>query len=767
MGIFCCVRRRRRHIAVHGMKHLAFTTLAALAVALIAMAQERPTQQAQTAEERPPKHLLDGLPVIGDPAREPLLSPREAGRIAQATGAVLAQGHYRQQPLNDEVSRQFFTNLLSSLDYSRMVFVQADVDEFGRRYAERLDDLTKAGDASPALEIFRRYLERLEEREAFAQKVLAGPLDFTTDERFNPQRDKEPWPKDREEAEALWKARVKFDVLQGKLAKDDPKDVVEKLSKRYQRLVKTSREFDEEDILSVYLTALSHAYDPHSDYMSPSEAKQFEISNVKLSLSGIGALLEWEDGYTRIKSLVPGGPAASSKQLKPKDRIVAVAQGDGEPVDVVEMRLNKVVELIRGQKGSEVRLTIVPNDTEDGSRRVIRLLRDDIKLSESFARAQIVELPGEDGKMVKMGVIVLPQFYENCARDVERLIERLKTENVEGLVLDLRRNGGGILEEAIDLTGLFIREGPVVQVRNQHGVSRVMEDEDPKTVWDGPLVVAVGHLSASASEIVAAALQDYGRALVVGDEATHGKGTVQTLIPLAQFSPRLVMGGNAGKLKFTVSKFYRIAGGTTQKYGVTPDIALPTVLDYMDLGESRLPNALPADRTTPLKYKTMDAVQPYLSTLRDRSAGRVATSRDYAFILEDIEEMKRRKADPSVSLNEAVRLAEKAERKAREEARKEERRALDPNPVPIYELTLEAVEKGEAPKLAGSEPVDEALAELPSGEEGADAELDADDGRRLEPQLRETLNIMRDYLSLKAAGGDQWVLKQRAAAVRN
>jgi carboxyl-terminal processing protease len=335
------------------------------------------------------------------------------------------------------------------------------------------------------------------------------------------------------------------------------------------------------------------------------------------------------------------------------------------------------------------------------------------------------------------------------------------------LVLDLRRTGWGILEEAIDLTGLFIREGPVVQVRNQHGVSRVMEDEDSKTVWDGPLVVAVGHLSASASEIVAAALQDYGRALVVGDEATHGKGTVQTLIPLAQFSPRLTMGGNAGKLKFTVSKFYRIAGGTTQKYGVTPDIALPTVLDYMDLGESRLPNSLPADRTTPLKYKTMNEVQPYLSALRDRSANRVTASRDYAFILEDIEEMKRRKADPTVSLNEAVRLAEKAERKAREDVRKQERRALDPNPVPIYELTLEAVEKGEAPKLAGSEPADEALADLEVLEEGEALEDEADDGKRLEPQLRETLNILRDYLGLKAAGGDQWVLKQRAAATRN
>ncbi|MDP2325770.1 MAG: carboxy terminal-processing peptidase, partial [Gammaproteobacteria bacterium] len=416
-------------------------------------------------------------------------------------------------------------------------------------------------------------------------------------------------------------------------------------------------EFDEEEILSAYLSALARAYDPHSDYMSPSEAKQFEIASIKLSLSGIGALLQWEDGYTRIRSLVPGGPAEQSKLLKPKDRIVAVAQGAEEPVDVVEMRLNKVVELIRGKKGSEVRLTIVPADSEDGSRRVIRLVRDDIKLSEQLSKARIIDLPVGD-RTVALGVIVLPQFYENCARDVEKLIVRLKEEKVEGLVLDLRRNGGGILEEAIELTGLFIREGPVVQVKNHTGITRVLEDEDSRVVWEGPLVVAVGHASASASEIVAAALQDYGRALVVGDAATHGKGTVQTLVPLSQFFNRAILTSNAGKVKFTVSKFYRIAGGTTQKYGVIPDIALPSPLDPMELGEAYLPNCLPADRTTPADYRRQDVVQPYLATLRDRSANRVAASRDFAFILEDIEEIKQRKADPSLSLNEARRLTE-------------------------------------------------------------------------------------------------------------
>ncbi len=708
-----------------------------------------------------PKHLLDQVPPPVAVPREPKISLREAGTIARATGTVLTQGHYRQTPLSDEISRTFFTNYLSALDYARLVFTQADVHEFADKYAERLDDLTKEGDASPAYRIFKRYLTRLEERNDLAQKLLTQPFEFTAEERFNPQRDKQPWPKDDAEAAELWTRRVRFDVLQGRLAKDKPEEVVSKLAKRYNRMLKTMKDYDEEEILSTYLTSLANAFDPHSDYMSQSEAKQFEISNVKLSLSGIGALLEWDDGYTRVKSLVPGGPAERSKQLKPKDRIVAVAQGEGEPVDVVEMRLNKVVELIRGKKGSEVRLTIVPSESEDGTRRVVGIVRDDVPLSEQFAKARIVDLPAADGRPTKLGIIILPQFYEHCARDVEKLIARLKEEKVEGLVLDLRRNGGGILEEAIELTGLFIREGPVVQVKGHNGAVRILEDENPKVTWEGPLVVAVGHLSASASEIVAAALQDYGRALIVGDSATHGKGTVQTLVPLSQFFNRFTLGANAGKLKFTVSKFYRIAGGTTQKYGVTPDISLPTVLDYMDLGESHLPNCLPADRTPPLEFKRMEEVQPYVNALRERSMNRVASAREYAFILEDIEEMKKRKADPSVSLNEAARLQEKNDRKARDEARKKERKEIEPTPVPIFEVTLESIDKGEAPKQVVAKKVDKEAKDAAAGEDGE--EEPADEEERLEPQLRETLSILNDYLDALAAKGHRWVMDHRAA----
>ena len=731
-----------------------------LAVVVSVMAQDKTRPQTTTVEEKPLRHLLDAITGTPAPAPKTELSSRDAGRIAQTTGNVLAGGHYRQKALGDDVSATFFTNYLSTLDYARLIFVQSDVEEFSLRYATRLDDLTLAGDPTPAYEIFERYLTRLEERTTHALKLLEQPLDFTQEERFNPQRDKAPWPKDKAEAEEIWRLRVKFDVLQGRLAKDKSDDVVKNLAKRYTRLLKTMKEYDNEEILSVYLTSLAHAYDPHSDYMSPSEAKQFEISNVKLSLSGIGALLEWEDGYTRIKSLVPGGPAEQSKQLKPKDRIVAVAQEEGDPVDVVEMRLNKVVELIRGKKGTTVKLTIVPEGSEDGTQRVIYLVRDDIKLSEQFAKARVVDLPGPEGHSTKIGIIVLNQFYENCSRDIERLIRRLKDDKIQGIVLDLRRNGGGILEEAIQLTGLFVPKGPVVQVKGYNGVNRVMDDDDSKVAWDGPLVVAVGHLSASASEIVAAALQDYGRALVVGDSATHGKGTVQTLVPLAQFYPRPSLGANAGKLKFTVSKFYRIAGGTTQKHGVTPDISLPSVLDFMELGESHLPNCLPADRTTPASYSRMNLVQPYVSTLRERSANRIAANKEYAFILEDIEEMKKRKEDPSVSLNEATRIAEKNDRKTRNDARKKERQALDPNPVPVFEITLEGLDKGESPKLVGAKA--EKDPELPKPVADDDEAEDEDDAKRIEPQLRETLNILVDYLELLAAKGERFAQDLRA-----
>ena len=686
-------------------------------------------------------------------------SKAESGTIARAVGGLLEHLHYRQAELDDNMSEMFLHNYLDALDYSHLIFLQADLDEFERRFGKRLDDLTLKADANPADEIFNRYLERLNERQQSIEKLLKEQFDFSQDESVLLSRNKAPWPKDEAEAEQLWRARIKYELLQGRLAKDKPEETLKTISKRYQRMVKYTKEFDSEEILQIYLTALAHAYDPHSDYMPPTEAANFEIQNVKLSLSGIGALLRSEDGYTRILRLVPGGPADLGEQLKPKDRIIAVAQGDGEAVDVVEMPLKKVVELIRGKRGTKVKLTVIPASSTDGSeRKVITLIRDEVPLREQYAKARIIDHTEADGRTRRLGLIALPQFYDNCARDVEKLIGRLKTENVNGLILDLRRNGGGLLNEAIDLTGLFISKGPVVQVKDPRR-TQVLEDQDPKVAYDGPLIVLVSHFSASASEILAAALQDYQRALIVGDQTTHGKGTVQSVLRLDSFIPEKKV-ANPGKLKLTVSKFYRIAGGTTQKYGVTPDITLPSVFDYMELGEAHLPNCLPAGGTQPVQYRALNRVKSCLEELQKKSTDRVSHSQDFRYVNEDIELYKKQLADKTISINEAKRLQEKADQKARTEARKKEREQRKTAKEKIFELTLETVDQNKplAP-LASMKTKDNA--ELAAAAEPGDPDLaDAENDPPVDPQLDETVSILDDYSRLLGGANQDFVSGQ-------
>ncbi|MBI4327057.1 MAG: carboxy terminal-processing peptidase [Chloroflexi bacterium] len=677
----------------------------------------------------------------------------QAGKITQKVGGILEQAHYRQAPLDNAISENFLKNYFNALDYNHLIFLQSDWDEFDKAYGTALDEATITGDVTPAYVIFERYLGRLGGCHQRVEKLLQESFDFSKDESFLPTRNKAPWPKDEAEAEQLWRARIKYELLQGRLAKEKPEDTLKTISRRYQRLEKTMREYDAEEILQLYLSALARAYDPHSDYMSPTEASNFDIQNITLSLSGIGAQLQWEDGYTKVRSLVPGGPADLSKQLKPADRIIAVAQGDGEPVDTVEMPLNKVVNLIRGKKGTEVRLTILPGgSTGDSTKKVIGLIRDEIKLTEQFAKARIIEQTGNGGEAHRLGVITLPQFYDHCAGHVEKLISRLKKEEVSGLVLDLRRNGGGILDEAIELTGLFFRKGPVVQVKDHRKRTQVLRDEDQKVAYDGPLVLLVGRLSASASEIAAAALQDYGRALVVGDQATHGKGTVQTVVSLDQYLPRESV-PNPGKLKVTVSKFYRVAGGTTQKYGVSPDITLPSLYDYLDIGEASLENCLTSDRTSPVEFPHLNRVKPFLAELQNKSQERIAHNTDFTYLNEDIELVKKREADKTVSLKEAQRTEVKNEQKARADARKKERAQRKSNPEKIFELNLEVAEKDKPllPYAAGKQKENEELAAVSPAAEGADAEAEADPPA--DAQLEETLNILKDYIGLLSKAG--------------
>ena len=695
------------------------------------------------------------------------ISDEDSGKIARVVGFLLSQTHYKRSALDDEISKEFLRKYMESLDYSRMVFLQSDFDEFSKKYGTLLDNLTKRGNVSPAFEIHNRYISRLKTSHSWLEAIINKEFDFNIDETFTPDRTKTNWPKNEEEARNLWRKRIKYEVLGNRLSKrrsvealkasikgaasikkSDGTDVKiynikeekDKILRRYERFLRVRNEMDSGDVLQYYLTALSNGYDPHSDYFSPREAENFEINNIKLSLTGIGARLQWDDGYTKLIELVPGGPAIKSKKLKPGDRIVGVAQGEeGESIDVFEMELDKVVDKIRGEKGTMVRLTIIPADAADESEtKEVRLIRDKIKLTDSLAKGQIIDYPS----MPRLGVIDLPQFYENCARDVSLILDRFKKEKVNGIVLDLRRNGGGLLPEAVKLAGLFIEQGPMVQVIDSRQRKQVLQDNDSKIGYNGPLIVLVGKLSASASEIVAAALQDYGRAVVVGSQSTHGKGTVQTVMPLTNW----VRIKDPGKLKLTISKFYRIAGGTTQKQGVKPDLILPSPYDYMEIGEATLPNSLAADHTDPLNYRRLNLVSDYIKELSSKSNDRIKKDQDFAYILDDIKTLKKRLEDKSFSLNETKRLQEKDEDKAKRENRKKERKNRAKTEETIYDVTIKMIQKN----IALGEEIEEEEKPIRLKEENNDEEFEEEEeeGSKLDPHLRETLQVLQDYIKL-------------------
>ncbi len=699
------------------------------------------------------------------------LSEKDSGKIARVVGFLLSNTHFKRTPLNDDISKAFLRKYMESLDYSRMVFLESDYEEFEAKYGTLLDNLTKRGNVSPAFEIHKRYFSRLKTAHGWLNDIIWSDFNFTVKESFVPNRTKANWPTTEAEARELWRKRIKYEILGTRLGKrhgveamkakvnngevarkDDgtpvkPYDIKtekEKILRRYERFLRVRTEMDSGDVLQVYLTALSNGYDPHSDYFSPREAENFEINNIKLSLTGIGARLQWDDGYTKLIELVPGGPAIRSKKLKPGDRITAVAQGEeGEAVDVIEMQLDKVVDKIRGEKGTMVRLTIIPVDAADDSEtREVRLIRDKIKLTDSLAKSQVIDYPEGNDSQPRLGVINLPQFYENCARDVALILERFRKEKVSGIVLDLRRNGGGLLPEAVKLAGLFIDQGPMVQVIDSRRRKQVLQDNDTKIGYDGPMIVLVGKLSASASEIVAAALQDYGRALIVGSLSTHGKGTVQTVMPLNNW----VRLPDSGKLKLTVSKFYRVVGSTTQKQGVIPDLILPSPYDYMEIGEATLPNCLEADHTEKLNYRRVNRVAGRVEPLTKLSNGRVKDDQDFAYILEDIETLKKRLKDKSISLNETKRLTEKDEEKAKRDNRKKERKTRGDPKESVFDLTIKMIKTNT--KLGDEVENEEKPIRLEETPEDGEVEEEEEDQPKLDPHMRETLHILHDYIKL-------------------
>ena len=670
------------------------------------------------------------------------------GRIAYVTARLLEQNHYLRHPLDDDFSEKFLDRYLETLDPQHIHFTEGDLAEF-EMYRTSLDNLTLTrngvADTTPAYKIFNRFRQRLDERVAYAQALLkTEKFEFNTDERTLLNRKDAPYPHDLNEAKALWRQRLRYEYLQEKLGragaktnavatnndaasatnsatasgavekkKTEAEEIVDTLNRRYNRNVHMFNEWDNEDVLELYLTSLAHVYDPHSDYFNSRQAENFSIQ-MSLALFGIGAELTSEDGYCTIRKLVAGGPAFKSKLIKDKDRIVAVAQSNTPPVDVVDMGLNKVVQMIRGPKGTEVSLTLIPPDSS-GPRRVVTLVRDEIKLEDQAAKAKIIDLPTSAGKTVRLGVIDLPSFYatidlgggkksnlpgdgddtkatpRSTSEDVARLLAKFQRENVNGVILDLRRNGGGSLEEAVKLTGLFIKDGPVVQVAGPGDrVPQVDDDTDPTIQYDGPLIVLTSRFSASASEILAGALQDYGRALIVGDISTHGKGTVQNLNALRNWvQPTATATNDPGALKTTIKKFYRASGASTQLRGVNPDIVLPSVFNYSkEIGESALENPLEWDTIPSAKYDKVNRVAPFVADLLQRSNDRVATNQDFNYIREDIEQYRKLQADKTISLNEQQRLKEKDETDARLKARDKERLARKEPDQKVYELTL-------------------------------------------------------------------------------
>ena len=541
-------------------------------------------------------------------------------------------------------------------------------------------------------------------------------------------------------------------------------EVLKALTNHYVQMFKNYKDLDDDRVFELYMTALTHAYDPHSDYFGHMQAENFAIQ-MKLSLFGIGALLGTEDGYCKISELKEG-PAMKSGKIKPNDRIVEVAQSNSEPVNVVGMPLDKVVQMIRGPKGTQVTLTLIPAEATDSSeRKTVALVRDEIKLEESAAKARLYEEPTTSGQTVKLGMIDLSAFYANpeaatdtggsttTSIDVARLIKRLKKEHVDGIILDLRRNGGGYLEEAIKLTGLFIPKGPVVQTKDFNGDTMIDSSQDSSVLWDGPLIVLTSRFSASASEILAGALQDYGRALMVGDKTTFGKGTVQTVQSLEPIldSQHMRYAFDPGELKVTIKKFYRAGGASTQLKGVVSDIELPSVWSYADVGESALPNAMKWDEVTSADFENLNRVKPYLADLQEKSRRRVEADPEFAFVRDRIERYKKELADKSVSLNETERRAEQKQIVAANDELKRQR-AAEKNPAQkTFEITLKNVDAATLmPPVLKTNSV---AATTPEDEFDIDDEMAAhEDAGEIDPELQETKRILMDYIALSGKG---------------
>lgn len=640
---------------------------------------------------------------------------------------LLKRHHYSKPPLDDARSAIIYDSYLKLLDPSRSYFMASDIAEFDK-WKTQFDDFLKSGDLNAGFTIYKRYLDRVKARLDFALAELnkgVDKIDFTAKETLLVDRKDAPWLKTTAELDDLWRKRVKDEVLRMKISGKEPKQIQETLTKRYKNQLVRLDQTRAEDIFQAYINTFAMSYDPHTNYLSPDNAENFDI-NMSLSLEGIGAVLQSDNDQVKVVRLVPAGPADKTKQVAPADKIIGVAQGNKEMVDVVGWRLDEVVKLIRGPKGTVVRLEVIPasNAPNDQTSKIVPITREAVKLEDQAVKKSILSLK-QDGKDYKLGVIEIPAFYldfkafragdpdyKSTTRDVKKLLTELQKDKVDGVVIDLRNNGGGSLQEATELTSLFIDKGPTVLVRNADGRVDVLEDENPGAFYKGPMALLVNRLSASASEIFAGAMQDYHRALIIGGQ-TFGKGTVQTIQPL-----------NHGELKLTLAKFYRVSGQSTQHQGVLPDIDYPSIIDTKEIGESALPEAMPWDTIRAAIKPAVDPFKPFITALKSEHDVRTAKDAEFVFIRDKLALAQKLMAEKTVSLNEADRRAQHADIEAKQ-------------------LAMENIRR----KAKGEEP----LKELKKEDEDAIAAEPDKTKPEDDAYLSETGRILLDYLKLNTA----------------
>lgn len=737
------------------------------------------------------------------------------GQVAMHVAYMLQNHHYSKQDFDDKVSGEMLHNYLNMLDFKHIFFTEQDVANFKDKYETTLDDHVLMRNISPAIEIYDIYKERVKERVDFLKKALeSNKFTFDSKRTIEIKRDKAPWPKDKAAQDKLWLDIIEDNLLAERIADEtrerdekkkaekaaakkasaeaksettpetekvappavpnidapkivakkdkDEKDLTpkERVLKDYTRLLESIDENDTKDVVNFFLSSLATAYDPHTEYMSTDESDNFRI-HMSHKLVGIGALLGQKDDGAEIQGIVVGGPADKQGQLKLNDRIIAVAQGDDEFVDVKYLKLQKIVDMIRGEKNTTVRIKIVPADDPSGN-RIIAIVRDEVPLKEKLANAELLVTPPDLGKTLKIGWINLSNFYADMdngtvstSADVERLLRRLMKEKIDGLVLDLRDNGGGSLDEAIKLTGLFVPAGPVVQAKDWRGSITWRDCENEKPVYDGPMIVLTNKASASASEILAAALQDYRRALIVGDKSTFGKGTVQTILPVERYMPFFSDKKGAGDLKVTIQKFYRIAGGSTQLKGVEADIPLPSIRDVLDIGESSAENPLPYDTIPPRKYPLFRKDPFPIEEINARVKSRIAANPEFQNVVEESKRLKEKIDRNTVSLNLQEREKERLDTEARRDKQAEERakrvkevadRIKDAG-FKTYHLTLDNVDKPDlVPESAFTKEMNSGMRTASKDDDSGSDESKFPYG--IEPVKLETIHIMRDLLEL-------------------